>query len=301
MGCETYEIGVRDAASGKMMQRTWSAAEVEQGAPWLKHENAQGNDIYIRPAGSVGLVLLDDLDRPAIARLTGDGLAPAVVVQTSPRNFQAWIRVSGQPISQNQATAAARILAELYGGDPNSADWRHFGRLAGFTNRKRVHEHNGVHPYVLVHEASGAVVVQGAQLLMAAQEALTATTPQPPSSESSGQGESGATTRTSRSPRVAYLYHAERIRARYSAIDYSRLDWSVCKAIACSTPEADQAYLEEAMREGSPGLEERKAGHVEDYVRRTARKVLQDAEVVAARGRLARKPPAPESPGLRVV
>ena len=79
MGCETYEIGVRDAVSGKMMQRTWSAAEVEQGVPWLKHENAQGNDIYIRPAGSVGLVLLDDLDGPAIALLTGDGLAPAVV------------------------------------------------------------------------------------------------------------------------------------------------------------------------------------------------------------------------------
>jgi len=300
MGCETYEIGVRDVASGRMMQRTWSAAEVGQGVPWLKHENAQGNDIYIRPAGSVGLVLLDDLNGPAIARLTGDGLAPAVVVQTSPRNFQAWIRVSGQPISQNQATAAARILAERYGGDPNSADWRHFGRLAGFTNRKRVHQRNGVHPYVLVHEATGAVAAQAAQLLMAAQEALIAATPQPPA-ESPGRGESGATTRTSRSPREAYLYHAERIRARYSTIDYSRLDWSVCKAIACSTPEADQAYLEEAMREGSPGLEERKAGHVEDYVRRTVRKVLQDGEVIEARGRLARKPPTLESPGLRVV
>ena len=27
-------------------------------------------------------------------------------------------------------------MAARYGGDPNSIDWRHFGRLAGFTNRK---------------------------------------------------------------------------------------------------------------------------------------------------------------------
>jgi len=31
---------------------------------------------------------------------------------------------------------AARDLAERYGGDPRAAAWRHYGRLAGFTNRK---------------------------------------------------------------------------------------------------------------------------------------------------------------------
>ena len=27
-------------------------------------------------------------------------------------------------------------MAARYGGGPKSIDWRHFGRLAGFTNRK---------------------------------------------------------------------------------------------------------------------------------------------------------------------
>ena len=34
------------------------------------------------------------------------------------------------------STRAAKQLAERFGGDLSSADWRHFGRLAGFTNPK---------------------------------------------------------------------------------------------------------------------------------------------------------------------
>ena len=34
------------------------------------------------------------------------------------------------------STRAAKELARRFGGDPSSADWRHFGRLAGFTNQK---------------------------------------------------------------------------------------------------------------------------------------------------------------------
>jgi hypothetical protein len=45
-------------------------------------------------------------------------------------------------------TVAAKILAERFGGDPNSADWRHFGRLAGFTNPKPQYRlPNGLFPY----------------------------------------------------------------------------------------------------------------------------------------------------------
>jgi hypothetical protein len=34
------------------------------------------------------------------------------------------------------ATAAGKQLARIYGGDLASTDWRHLGRLAGFTNQK---------------------------------------------------------------------------------------------------------------------------------------------------------------------
>jgi hypothetical protein len=59
-----------------------------------------------------------------------------VVLQTSPGHLQAWLRVSATPLEPAVATAVGRELARRYGADPASADWRHLGRLAGFTNPK---------------------------------------------------------------------------------------------------------------------------------------------------------------------
>ena len=92
MRCDSYEIGIRDQA-GRMMQRTWSRADVLKAVPWLKRENAKGADIYVRPATgdgqNAGLVLLDDLTLGAIDRMKAEGYKPAAVIETSPNNFQA--------------------------------------------------------------------------------------------------------------------------------------------------------------------------------------------------------------------
>ena len=57
------------------------------------------------------------------------------------------------------STAAARALAEKFGGDRGAADWRHFGRLAGFTNRKAKYldASTGLYPFVRLIEAGGGV------------------------------------------------------------------------------------------------------------------------------------------------
>lgn len=65
------------------------------------------------------------------------GFEPALVVETSPRNFQAWLN-HGRIISDRfLSTRLAKELACRFAGDLSSADWRHFGRLAGFTNQKQ--------------------------------------------------------------------------------------------------------------------------------------------------------------------
>ena len=75
------------------------------------------------------------------------GYTPACVVETSPGNFQAWLK-HAWTLTAQEGTVAAKILAERFGGDPNSADWRHFGRLAGFTNPKPQYRlPNGLFPY----------------------------------------------------------------------------------------------------------------------------------------------------------
>jgi hypothetical protein len=285
MACDQYEIGIRDVSRGVMMTRVWDAAEIERSIRWLKFINmkGRGNDIYIRPAGSVGLVLVDDLDADGLTRMKADGIPPAVIVETSSHNYQAWVRLSESPLSPNDATDAAKVLAQRYGGDPNSAAWRHYGRLAGFTNRKPDRQRpDGRHPFVLLLEATGATAVAALDGILSPAK-YQQPSPAPPSHP-------GPVHPDCQDPLLPpgenYTRHAQWLLARYSDTDYSRLDWMVCRDIAASSPAIDRAYLEEALCQGSPELSERKVGHVDDYVRRTAEKVLRDPHVVARRAAL---------------
>jgi hypothetical protein len=112
LGVPRFEIGIRDAKTGKMMERNWSSAELEQSVAWLKRMNAKGNDVYIRPAGEHGLVLVDDLKPQALERMKAEGLAPAATIETSPGNYQAWVKLSDKPLSADVRRIAARELAK---------------------------------------------------------------------------------------------------------------------------------------------------------------------------------------------
>ena len=81
------------------------------------------------------LVDLDHGSPEIIETMRADGLAPCVVLQTSPGNLQVWLHVSSTPLEPMLASAVGKQLARRYGGDPASTDWRHLGRLAGFTNQ----------------------------------------------------------------------------------------------------------------------------------------------------------------------
>lgn len=157
MAAKAFEVGIFDAVAERMILRTWERATVLKAIPWLRYSNLNGRNIFIRVAGEHDLSLLDDLKAPAIEQMKEKGFSPAVVIETSPHNFQAWLR-HGRVLEKGLSTFVAKALAEEFHGDQGSADWRHFGRLAGFTNRKEIHrEANGRFPYVRVIEASGSV------------------------------------------------------------------------------------------------------------------------------------------------
>src|SRR5262249_41223777 len=140
--------------------------------------NREGYDVYFRPyAGdhNAGYILLD-LDNPAPGirtRLQAQGHAPCVVVETSPGRWQAWIRVSSAPLLPALATRIAKRLAELYAADRASADWRHLGRLAGFTNRKPQRQADGLAPWVKLIYAR-ACLARGGDALLALASAVLA-------------------------------------------------------------------------------------------------------------------------------
>jgi hypothetical protein len=156
MGCELFEIGVL-RMDGRMLVRSgWSSDQIDAALPWLRRENARGAQIFVRPQGTHALSLVDDLSAETIPRMTDAGFQPAAVVETSPGNFQVWLNHGRILFDRTFSTHAAKELARRFGGDPSSADWRHFGRLAGFTNQKPKRRlRSGLPPFVRLHECKG--------------------------------------------------------------------------------------------------------------------------------------------------
>src|SRR5229473_1360521 len=119
MSCERF-VGIRRDAGEMILREGQGAFEIEATIKWLRRENAKGAHIYIRPAGLHGLSLMDDLTVEAIDRMKAEGFEPAVVVETSPDNFQAWLN-HGQVLDAAASTRAAKALVERFGGDPRRA------------------------------------------------------------------------------------------------------------------------------------------------------------------------------------
>jgi hypothetical protein len=269
MGCDLYEVGILHQE--RMLIRTWQPTDILKSIPWLKAKNAEGAAIYIRPHGEHRLSLIDDLPAAAIEDMTKRGFQPALIVETSPKNFQVWLD-HGRVLAKELSTAGARRLAETFGGDLGSADWRHFGRLAGFTNRKEKHRQpNGLYPFVRLLGAAGSVYDQAptfvAEVERARENELIA----------SARQIAGAGTAKSRALGSFRLKSIEEFHQdpRYSN-DLSRGDLAYC--VYALSHGVDEGRIRTALLSrdlSKKGSETR----IEDYVRRT---LLKAAEAITS-------------------
>ena len=114
MGADIFEVGLfkpRTPADPhiepEMLPRVWDRETLLRSVSWLCYQNARGRNVYVRPNGEHDLSLVDDLTAEAIQRMKVEGFAPAVVVETSPGNFQAWLN-HGQVLPKHVSTLAAR-------------------------------------------------------------------------------------------------------------------------------------------------------------------------------------------------
>jgi len=265
--CRFYEVRLihGDSRQAYPGVRQWTASQLCEPATvgFLRIRNREGYDVYFRPYAdedNAGYVLLD-LDCPApgiLARLRAQGHEPSVVVETSPGRWQAWVRVSAEPLPSALATRISRRLAQMYAADPASADWRHVGRLAGFTNRKPQRRRpDGLAPWVKVIYARACLARRGAALL-----ALAATVP------AAASGTPVQRPAADSLPIIG-LYsdclNRLRILDRYPCPDWSIADlWVAREFLRTGTPLADVT----AVLRGSPGFPRRHADP-EDYLRRT--------------------------------
>src|SRR5579872_2657344 len=129
MGAEVFEIGLfkpridPNSREPKMLPRTWNIEKLLNSLSWLKFQNLNGRNIYIRPKGEHNLSLIDDLTSATVSEMEKSGFEPAVVTETSPGNFQAWLK-HAEILPRDLGTAAARALAARFQGDRGAADWR---------------------------------------------------------------------------------------------------------------------------------------------------------------------------------
>src|SRR5580700_6664312 len=86
MGVELFELGLYKAdaraSESPMIPRVWDAQTIPKSVPWLRHQNAAGRNIYIRPKGEHDLSLVDDLTDDALLSMKEAGFNPALIVET---------------------------------------------------------------------------------------------------------------------------------------------------------------------------------------------------------------------------
>lgn len=279
MGANFYEIGIKTAKG--MLKREWSIEQVLKSISWLKRENAKGADIYVRPAGDQnnGIILVDDINQKNLNIMKNKGFEPATVVETSPFNYQAWIRLSQSPLDPKFATALSKGIANCFEADPNSADWRHFGRLAGFTNRKPEHKTaQGRSPWVLCHESSGRQASQGENFVQTISKEIIRLNAEQEKKHRLESALKAPQETIRRLPIPMYQNNLKGLQELYGAdMDLSRADFMICSTMALHGFSKQQIH--ETLLQASPELAVRKANHEADYCKRTVDAVFASERV----------------------
>jgi len=291
---DLYQLRLIDRLTGKPVpaETLWAGPQLSREAMirFLRLHNARGCDVYIRPYAekrNAGYILVDlDTAAPsALDRMRADGHEPCVVTQTSSGRLQVWVRVSLAPLEPAVATAIGRHLADAYGGDPASTDWRHLGRLAGFTNQKPTRRQpSGYAPWVRLLHAQTQLATHSRALLEAAERRLSpspipaiSTPPQTACPSAAPAAEPIAATITPAAAAAIYHRFLNRLRIpqRFPQPDWSIADLWIAQELLRGRTSA--AQVQTILRLGSPGFP-RRHFNPEDYLTRTLRRAALEIE-----------------------
>ncbi len=233
-------------------------------AKFLRARNANGAHIFFRP-NSRRHVMLDDIDIATLDSLARDGLMPALVLETSPTNLQAWVTVSKHDLTTDDEYRITRELAHRYGGDPCSAHRSQFGRMPGFRNRKPKHRSpEDGYPLVKIVRPIRSFVAPGADEFiwsMANRRERPTLTPSP---SPPGGLCSSSPAMSPEEAKDIYNYTAGRIARRFASDpfdnDRSRTDHAVARNLFLNGFDKDEIYS--VLSAGSEKALERDDGYI---------------------------------------
>lgn len=312
MGSRLFEISAvppkhrRDELEPRAV-RTWDAAKVLQAMDYMRRLNHEiGLNILIRPAAydrvdpqdgieayeghlALPLCFVDDLDIGRAGQMADDGLGFAVLIESSPSNYQGWVRIAGYPIERRVLSAANKTLARLYGGDPGSTDWRHNSRLVSFLNLKlERRDAAGQFPMARLTEVNPGIAHAGDEILAAAlrdvaeedaletrRKARAEELRQRWREEQSRHGTQPGQdwrARAQSDPDTAFL----EARSRAKGSDQSSLDFAAAMSLA--NKGVHVAAIAETIIRNSPAITERHPKDYRKYAEHTARRAAERAQ-----------------------
>lgn len=120
------------------MTRGFSPDELEAHIPEMLRFQKRGENIYYTPlSDNRHHILIDDMTRESLKRLQEDGFRPAVVLESSPGNYQCLLTIPrlGTEFDRDVGNRITERLNREY-GDKKLCGCIHPHRAPGFENRK---------------------------------------------------------------------------------------------------------------------------------------------------------------------
>jgi hypothetical protein len=268
---QTFILDKKDGVT-----RGFTPQEIAQRMPEMQRLQRRGENLYYTPlSDKKHHILIDDMNQEKLERLIRDGYQPAVVLESSPGNYQAIITLPrlGTAHDKDVGNRLSDALNREY-GDPKLSGAIHPHRAPGFENRKPKHQReDGSYPEVRLLKAEARECTKALELSRQIdaeyqrQAALKAQ--QPERSRAKPALELAA---ASGSAIDAYQRQRRDVlkRQRGGEVDLSRVDSMI--AVRMRVTGHDQAAIEGAIRECAPATRQKDEGRDwNDYAQRTAR------------------------------
>ena len=277
----SHNLGKSKVSNGP--ETFYDATQVEAQLPVLRRSNTQGFDVYITPIDpTYHYILIDDMTGEAVEKMKADGYKPCLIQQSSEDNYQAVIKArrEGRRDEQSIANQLVVDLNRKYGDPKISGVIRPF-RMAGFSNKKPGRRDM----FTVVKEAVTGLCERTMELLSSLRRKV----------DSDAAIKAAEALKAERIEKVAtpakharygpareYQQQAHWFTKNGGVIDWSSVDYGV----ACEMLKRgfDRDDVEDAIREGSPALGERKYDP-EVYVKRTVDAAVKKVGVVPTKGR----------------
>ncbi|HJH15398.1 MAG TPA: relaxase/mobilization nuclease domain-containing protein [Bilophila wadsworthia] len=249
------------------MSRGFTPEELEAHIPEMLRFQKRGENIYYTPlSDDRHHILIDDMSRDSLKRLQEDGFRPAVVLESSPGNYQCLLTIPklGTDFDRDVGNRITERLNREY-GDKKLCGCIHPHRAPGFENRKPKHRReDGSYPQVRLLFAERRECGKALTLARRIDREYAEAAEKRKAERRTLQMQNFLPGE----PVSAYYTHLENIRRHLSIEDYSRVDAMI--ALRMRANGHSRESVEETIRVCAPTIRDSPTGrNWQRYAERT--------------------------------